>query len=440
MENTLPMLEELQEKYKRNSKLSKVDSQNAIELICNMGLIEENFEDIMPFLATFPQEISSNSIINIFNKLDESNKAKIIGLISSSKHFNKYSGDIRKLDLAKNLLKSYPNFSMALIMNLSEKITETGNKQAPSSLATKFAEDFIMDSSIFSFALDEYISESQFSSFSLFVVGGLIESKVDKNTLTKVLFWLAKVNQKSSISKQIKNKIEKDVKLWDEDLQHLLFKIGLVTRVVDPNKQASEVKTSYLSNNKNDFKEKSEDKHFQSNNHDQKDNNKPSSIFEKVKHYVNELEEVLDKVNQEKVNLNAKVFKSKSKIEFLEKKFEETQTLLQKIEKEKTHLINQNGEYKEKIKELEERIFMKEKAFEENKNQLIDMSEVESQYLVHEFKNKLKKKLRIEYMDFKEVDDEEMTIPLGENMRVQLRNLFSILEREGISFKGGSNK
>jgi hypothetical protein len=52
------------------------------------------------------------------------------------------------------------------------------------------------------------------------------------------------------------------------------------------------------------------------------------------------------------------------------------------------------------------------------------------------FLNKLASELRVDYADFRDAKDEEMTAELGENMRVQLEEVFGILERNGINVKG----
>ena len=51
------------------------------------------------------------------------------------------------------------------------------------------------------------------------------------------------------------------------------------------------------------------------------------------------------------------------------------------------------------------------------------------------FMNKLASKLRIDYADFLDAKNEEMTKELGENMRAQLEEVFRILEQNGINIK-----
>jgi hypothetical protein len=51
-----------------------------------------------------------------------------------------------------------------------------------------------------------------------------------------------------------------------------------------------------------------------------------------------------------------------------------------------------------------------------------------------EFLNRLASKLKIDYQDYCDARDLDMTIDLGENMREQLGEIFSILKKNGINF------
>lgn len=48
---------------------------------------------------------------------------------------------------------------------------------------------------------------------------------------------------------------------------------------------------------------------------------------------------------------------------------------------------------------------------------------------------RISRELKFEYQDFMGAEDSEMTVELGENMREQLKNIFRILEKEGIILK-----
>ena len=52
-----------------------------------------------------------------------------------------------------------------------------------------------------------------------------------------------------------------------------------------------------------------------------------------------------------------------------------------------------------------------------------------------EFLNRIAAKIRVEYRDFHDADGMEMDCDLGENFRLQLENVFAILEKNGMKLK-----
>lgn len=48
--------------------------------------------------------------------------------------------------------------------------------------------------------------------------------------------------------------------------------------------------------------------------------------------------------------------------------------------------------------------------------------------------NRIARQIKIEYQDFKSAEDMEMSIDLGENLRLQMQSIFDIFEKEGIKF------
>ena len=48
---------------------------------------------------------------------------------------------------------------------------------------------------------------------------------------------------------------------------------------------------------------------------------------------------------------------------------------------------------------------------------------------------RISRELKFEYQDFMSAEDSVMTVDLGENMKDQLKGIFRIFEKEGISLK-----
>lgn len=83
---------------------------------------------------------------------------------------------------------------------------------------------------------------------------------------------------------------------------------------------------------------------------------------------------------------------------------------------------------------LKEKLVLETELFNNQLNELLERNEQETGYMINEFKNKLSKELRVEYVDLKEIMDEEITIDLGQNLRSQLNKVFQILIKNGVRF------
>ena len=88
-------------------------------------------------------------------------------------------------------------------------------------------------------------------------------------------------------------------------------------------------------------------------------------------------------------------------------------------------------EAKETIIRLEQQI---KEASEENGrlSSIISVYSSDKQSSQTEQLNAIASKLKSEYRDFKDVENEEMSIDLGENFRFQLQSVFKILTKAGI--------
>ena len=63
---------------------------------------------------------------------------------------------------------------------------------------------------------------------------------------------------------------------------------------------------------------------------------------------------------------------------------------------------------------------------------LLEMEEAKHTHEMTAFKNRVKHQLQVEYRDFQDAKDMEMTIDLGENMRIQLEAIFRVLKKNDL--------
>ncbi|WP_419879601.1 hypothetical protein [Brevibacillus centrosporus] len=438
MENTLEVLRELIEKQKK-SKLTKTENLNVIDLLKKLATIESGMVQLPAILISIPSELGAQTLLEILLDKDEVDKIGLLSTIIKSPEFDNHLGYIRQLEMVK-VLMPFPHLAMYLLFDLSEKVTEGCSKQAAPSILKKFGKDLMHEAGVLTLRLDESIRDLQIASLAVIVVGSLVEGQINDELALKVLEWLKTAGRKILVPKPLKRKLENDTKFWDTSLKAKLLQLGLINRLVDTDRLPSEVTTSYLppTNESGDSVTVTPTQTLVNN----EIKSKPSieSDFDKIRNLVNGLEASAKRANEDVLRLKAELMKVENIRAFTQRKLEDTEKSLAIINNQKQELENTNRELSEKLNKLENLLVQKEKEYEKNRHELIDMSEHQTEFRTEVFKNKLRKKLRIEYMDFCEIESDEMTLRLGENMRMQVKNIFFILESEGISFDGGINQ
>lgn len=153
-----------------------------------------------------------------------------------------------------------------------------------------------------------------------------------------------------------------------------------------------------------------------------------------VQDYVERLAEEADRHKSE-AEAEKKRYNSEKRIRIdIQEKLQEVTDDLATKEREINRLNNELFTTKETCLSLEDTILTNNEQYQEKMNELLSMSEDRSTYAVTEFKNVVWGSLRIEYIDFMSVIDDEVTVELAENFKVQLINVFNILKERGMVF------
>lgn len=149
----------------------------------------------------------------------------------------------------------------------------------------------------------------------------------------------------------------------------------------------------------------------------------------------NSTQKELEKAKKHINNLEKKLQQSKKELDNEKKKTEniscELECRSQRITELQAQLIEARGTTTELKKMLEEVT-----AENVRLNSIISVYSSDKQNSQSEQLNSIASKLKSEYMDFKDVECEEMTIDLGENFRFQLQSVFRILAKAGIDIEG----
>lgn len=145
-------------------------------------------------------------------------------------------------------------------------------------------------------------------------------------------------------------------------------------------------------------------------------------------------DKVINLLKSEIDNINRKtgVFQVKLNEAIINEQRQETR--IRELVFENGELTQDNKELTNKIQELNVLVTKLNKEID-NRIQFTDTVTRNREKQSEEYLNKLASKLRIDYRDFCDAKELEMTIDLGENMRSQLEAVFSILEKNGMKFK-----
>ncbi len=140
----------------------------------------------------------------------------------------------------------------------------------------------------------------------------------------------------------------------------------------------------------------------------------------------------LARIRENQNELMRKVDLLSNKLVNAEIKEQQQSETIKELAAEKKDLQIENAEYIEKIEELEKDI----KALQQevsDQRQFTDTVSRNREKQSEEFLNKLASKLKVDYRDYCDAKNLEMSIDLGENMREQLGTVFSILAKNGIN-------
>lgn len=438
MEEILNRLGELVEKQKK-SKLSRSDISAAIDMLKVLASDKSMRDKLLALLVVLPSEVCSQTVLGILPEITEEEKNFLISSILQSHEFEKYPGQLRQLDLIKELISKFSHLALYLLLNLVERVTEGASKQASSGYLKKF-EGLLTESDLLSLSLEGSFPDAQFSALSLIVVGCFTESETKNDELIlNTLTWLKSIDRKAIVSKPLKKRLETDTRYWSSDSKTILLQLGLVNNLIDAERITSEVKVSYqekkttgesVKENLNQTSINLKNEHIA----EVKSKLENSSEFDTVRSLLDKLEKKSKEINEKLLKEEAEHSRSKLNREHVSRKLEETEGLLARANSRILEIENTITQQSSKINNLEELLVQKEHEYKENQHALMDMRDQQAEHKTEVLKNKLRKRLKIEYVDFNEIQSEEMTVQLGENIRAQIKSIFSILDSEGIKF------
>ena len=135
------------------------------------------------------------------------------------------------------------------------------------------------------------------------------------------------------------------------------------------------------------------------------------------------------------IDIKAEVDELRNKLERSNERLEDYKDELKSAAEQVDALTSQKHALMFQISQMTEQINSLI-ADNERQKKIISVYTVDKSDSQNEQLNAIASKLKSEYKDFKEAEDMEMTIDLGENLRFQMRSIFKILSKSGIDVEG----
>ncbi|WP_410495528.1 hypothetical protein QTL86_16800 [Cellulosilyticum sp. ST5] len=463
-------LEELTNKYKNNSKLSNVDTEECIALISQKFL--DNDENTMKYVCTLPEQMGVKAFMDAYKKC--SNKEIIVNNICNYKEYDGKSHAYKRLVvIIKKLLitKSEQKDIKKLLYQLSKLVYKKEVVSPKQSIS--IYNEIVRDCSKLLFNLNSENLETEeiynISKMMTYVIFCRDTTEiVSKNIQANTLQWLLFFKKEVSFNEKEDNMIIESISNWDEVIvreipnevsdaygkyfiegyklkqkkqrgvgQSLHNEVTVVKQNIkeeiptDMTKLGNKLGT--IRNSSQEEKSISQIKTIQSKG--LVENYQKAVGDENVLVEINTAMHILKKSAITIQALKAENLSNKQGIDKLDKNLQQKDELISGLKEKIRYLENKINEKEDENRLISLKLLKKEEQCKELKEKVETIIKLDSNSLNHEFeayKNKLASILRMEYKDFKEIQNEDMSMDLGENLRDQLNEVFNKLMKSDI--------
>jgi hypothetical protein len=466
-------LEDLVIKYKEKKKLNNHDKLIA-EKILEMLLSESGYRTAgYRYMLELPHDTAGNAFLKVWLDSGKQDRDALVGGLAEYEDFTGEAGYNRLIELIRQFINTSDVVAIRLLAQLGDKMTNSGTKRPPNKYVGRF-KDILMDNNEL-LKLNPATStpprDAEYIAV-LVMFGLLLKSKEDGfedfEWVQSFLQWLGLLQDSYRIPSKIVREIEKETANWPEEIQRRCVEMGLVT-VVTTNlyrnvrketEPAAETRAlekragnqpigAGVASADNDQNKAGRDDGVKPAGTRESDEKAAvdgtNEIISAIKNgkdalfYLQKLGEYIEGLERKQKDLIFRLARTKQEFEaererrlLAENKLAVVEkNLLEKENKVKMLEFELDGA-RNKIAEMNDRMLEMERKYESEKAELLEMIEAKSKQSVDQIKNRLVSKLRTDYLDFMQIDGEQMTVELGENLRIQLRNIFTILDEEGI--------
>lgn len=399
-----------------------IESKDIIQIESSLTEIflstQDEWQTGFKYMLSLPINPGIKGFINAWEQMDESRRNT---LVMSLIKYPDFGMEVRrKLKIIKWLLSKGAAAGMFVFVDLCKYFTEECSKLPEENYIKMIIAEKLIDNLIKNISLKEFkFNQKDAGAFKITFLNVLV-SEPSSVLISEDLEWL-KVLPTTPVKKRLFTDISSKIEDWSDLNKEIVYSI--IKPVANTKKTKKTEINEGQRENRTEIKPTVKKNDFDA-----------IKSLEEVLKYIEKIQEENRQFKMRINNLEIKINQEKDSKKLTEEKVREISDVLNLAEEKNGILIKELDKVKHKNALLNETIVQKEKEHEEQITKLAEMSGQESNYRVEEFKNKLVRILRIEYEDFKAIENDSVTVELGENLRAQISGIFQRLNREGIAF------
>lgn len=461
--NELKILNELYKKCKKNHKLSQVDKEVVKKNLVNLLKEQPIRETIIDFAINFPDDIGIAAYMEYYKTLDFDNQKELNESFVCSTEFLANSS-FKSINRATALIRcmyeeDQNNFTGFILKNACKLIADGYSKNISSRVIEIFRKNILSDSSecLFNIQLSDFDDKNYYHIERVIVNcvfkplnGEVLSPKIQY----RVLDWFLKSGREIVFTGDEREIIQNALNHWPDQIKEMLcedmnFKYAYrdsinFNEIMNEKNQCNGLTKDSNNGSKVNFKNNKAEEINVRNQSDQGINQIEGTVDKSIG-----IKAMLQQIIKEVTRLENKLITKEEEVLDFKEALKTTQKQYEQkfLENEKLNQVNYRYEeeisrqkseidlVKNQIKFYEEemkKVTASKNEYRSKVETLLDMDSREESNALREFKNKLAGKLKYHYLDFKQIENYVMNDDLGENLRIQIKEIFDILKNEGI--------
>lgn len=438
----------------KKSKLSKSDQKKCTESLSVLMSNMETLDFAMETLFLLPAHEAAEAFLIAWSTSDDSYKGELIARFLSHKYITDAKGVNRCLPIARGLVEDAPEITLKILAEWCGMVTRQGQHVPSPQNIKHFNNEMLSGNLLNRLNLEEQVNARQMSSIALVVLYSLLSANptmFDPDYILGYLEWINGAGVRVSFNSKISKKFLPLLANWPEALFYTLHEAGIFTDVKkefpsemrmvaviqSPLDLSGDVPSYEASTPSVSVQEETTKKEADKNGNIIPEHLAIKTMLWTVQNYVDNLEKQVEHLNRYKAEAHEyqkKYNHERNHRMNIQTKFQDSTDILAANENKISQMHNEMFELTERFRSMEEDIHNTKAGHEETVNTLLTISEDRNRNAVNEFKNSLQDALRIEYIDFISVINEDVTPELADNFKAQLRNIFNILKGKGMRF------